>query len=65
VQVQSQALSMGGDDDGFLFWDAVHPTAVAHRKLVERMLAELSAPAVQQPMVVTAIRHDSATIPRP
>ncbi|MFT5110616.1 MAG: outer membrane lipase/esterase, partial [Pseudoalteromonas tetraodonis] len=62
TNVQAQAISTGGDDGGFLFWDAVHPTAVAHRKLAERMLAELSALAAQQPIAVTAIRHDSATM---
>jgi hypothetical protein len=62
TEVQAQALSTGGDDDEFLFWDGVHPTAAAHRKLAVQMLAELSALAARQPVVVTAIHHDPATM---
>jgi hypothetical protein len=61
TDVQAQALSTGDDDDVFLFWDAVHPTAAAHRKLVERMFAGLSALAARQPVVDTAILHPPTT----
>lgn len=57
VNLRDEAITAAGDDDQFLFWDGVHPTAAAHRLLAERMLADLPVLAPCAPRVSQISYH--------
>jgi phospholipase/lecithinase/hemolysin len=40
-EVEDAFLSVGGNPDGFMFWDAIHPTTVTHSLLAEDALESL------------------------
>jgi hypothetical protein len=57
TNIQGQAITSGGNDDEFLFWDGVHPTAATHRLLATQLLAEFPFLAPCPPKI-TRISHD-------